>query len=371
MIIAIDASRANQPQRTGPASYAFHLLQAMRSCTPAGVEVVLLTNQPLNHDWGQLPFNWRVKVLKWPFGIGWTSIRLPWHLWRKRYQLFWQPTSVNLSPRSTKLIVTVHDLAFLEAPHVYSSYDLKRQWRLLNMGRKRVDHLLTVSEYTKQQLINFLGFKPDCITVTSIAGDKDVVKVNDQNKISEVKNKYKITKPYFISAGRIEKKKGIVEIVEAFNQLDNHNYELVLTGRYGFGADEVRDLIKKYHLEERVKILGWVSNQDLSALLSSAVAYISACRYEGFGIAVMDALQCGCPVVTYNAGAIPETVGEAALLVDPSGPQSLVEGLNKIISQPELARKLSQDGLSRAQQFSWQKTAELTWQGIVGAVSRK
>lgn len=365
MIIAIDASRANQPQRTGPASYAFNLLQAMKTYTSVGIEVVLLTDQPLNKSFGQLPLSWRNKVLHWPFSRGWTKYRLPYELRCGRYDIFWQPTAgLPKLPPATKGVITIHDIAFLEAPHVYSPQDLIRQHQAFK-GANNAQTIITISEYSRELLLKHLKLGPQKIIVTPLAADEDIRWINDQQKINEVKHKYGITQPYFITVGRVEKKKGITEIIEALHQLDN-NYDLLLVGRLGFGAEEVVALIKKYHLEERVKILGWVDNQDLSALLSSATAYISACRYEGFGIAVLDALKCGCPVVAYKAGAIPETVGEATLLVDPSGPQALTGGLNKLISQPELGRKLSQDGLYRAQQFSWQKTAELTWRGIIG-----
>jgi len=172
-------------------------------------------------------------------------------------------------------------------------------------------------------------------------------------------DRYGISAPYIITVGRIEKKKGIVEIVQALAQLPN-DVQLVLAGCDGFGVDEVRQKIVELKLEERVKFVGWVPDTDLRCLLSGAACYVSACRYEGFGIAVLNALACGCPVVAYRAGAVPETVGDAAVLVDPSGPDPLVAGIRPLLENESERQRLSQAGILRAAEFSWQRTAEQT-----------
>jgi glycosyltransferase involved in cell wall biosynthesis len=225
---------------------------------------------------------------------------------------------------------------------------------------QHADKIIAVSDHTRKLLIERAGFRPEQIFVTPLAAD-DGMRPQPLESVRAAMDRYSIRSPYIISAGRIEKKKGIVEIVEALAQLPS-DVQLVLVGPDGFGADEVRSKVAELKLQERVKFVGWVLHHDLACLLSGATCYISACRYEGFGIAVLDALACGCPVVAYKAGAVPETVGDAAVLVDPSGPENLAAGIRPLLDSPDTYHHLAKLGVERAAQFTWQKTGEQTWQ---------
>jgi alpha-1,3-rhamnosyl/mannosyltransferase len=208
-------------------------------------------------------------------------------------------------------------------------------------------------------LVERVGIPAVKIAVTPLAADDGMVS-QSSDAINLAMERLGIRAPYLITVGRIEKKKGIVEIVEALSQLPD-GIDLVLIGRDGYGADEVRRRVVELGLTSRVHFLGWVEINDLPALLSGAIVYVSACRYEGFSIAVLDALACGCPVVAYRAGAVSETVGEAAVLVDPSGSDSLVTGIHMLLESQSERERLSKLGLTRAAEFNWKRTAEQTW----------
>lgn len=358
MTIGVDASRANRGQRTGPASYAFHTIRGLvRDVETSRHHFVLLADSDPSAEWGSLPFNVSWKKLRW-VGPGWTRIRLPLHLSAARYDVFFQPAAgLCRVPSGTKSVVAIHDVGYVEAPEVYGAGDLAGQRRSLSAAR-RADRVVTISEHTRRLLVERCGFDASKIVVTPLAAD-DGMAPQPLESVRTTMERYGIRSPYIITAGRIEKKKGIVEIVQALAQLPD-DVQLVLCGRDGYGADEVRRKIAELKLEERVKFLGWVPDADLACLLCGATCYVGACRYEGFGIAVLDALACGCPVVAYRAGAVPETVGDAAVLVDPSGPDSLAAGTRQILDSSETYHRLAKLGVERARQFSWQRTAEQT-----------
>lgn len=360
MTIGVDVSRANRLQRTGPASYAWHVIRELVRNQKS--EISLLAPDGPLPEWGTLPSGITWKELRW-VGPGWTSIRLPLHLASAKYNVFWQPTaSLDYLPRQTRGVVTVHDLAFLEAPHLYSGDDLRRQHRMLKSGLRYVARCIAPSEYTKQQIVRLTKFPADKIAVTPLAAD-DGMAPQPLESVRAAMERHGLRSPYIITAGRIEKKKGIVEIVQALAQLPK-DVQLVLCGRDGFGAEEVRQRIADLNLADRVKFLGWVPDADLACLLCGATCYVSACRYEGFGIAVLDALACGCPVVAYRAGAVPETVGDAALLVDPSGSDHLVTGIRQVLDSMDTYHRLAKLGVERARAFSWKRTAEQTYSSL-------
>ncbi len=357
MHIAIDVSRANQPQRTGLGSYSLNIVRELIKIQHQGTRVILLAPEQPIPEWGTMASNINWKTLPW-VGPGWTRVRLPWHLRLAKYDIFWQPSSgLPWLPKQTSGVCTIHDVSFLEAPEVYDSADLARQHRAL-VSARRAEKIITVSGYSQRLLVERVGIPAAKITVTPLAADDGMAPVGLDGH-QALLGRYNIRTPYIITAGRIEKKKGIVEIVQALAQLPN-DVQLVLAGCDGFGVDEVRQKIVELKLEERVKFVGWVPDTDLRCLLSGAACYVSACRYEGFGIAVLNALACGCPVVAYRAGAVPETVGDAAVLVDPSGPDPLVAGIRPLLENESERQRLSQAGILRAAEFSWQRTAEQT-----------
>lgn len=360
MRIAIDASRANQLQRTGPASYAWHVIRELvrNRIQDSGFSLNLLAPEDPLPEWGTLPSNVSWKKLRW-VGPGWTSMRLPLHLARAKYDVFFQPAaSLCRMPSGTKSVVAIHDVSFVEAPDVYDPADLAAQRRGLDRARA-ADRIITISQHTRRLLVDRSGFDASKIVVTPLAADDGRAPVETQ-RLESMMGRYSIRSPYIITVSRIEKKKGIVEIVQALAQL-SPDVQLVLCGRDGFGADQVRRKIVELKLDSRVKFLGWVPDADLACLLSGATAYVSACRYEGFGIAVLDALACGCPVVAYNAGAVPETVGNAAVLVDPSGPEHLANGIRQVLDSTDTYHRLAKLGVERAREFSWKRTAEQTY----------
>ncbi|MFH1173267.1 MAG: glycosyltransferase family 1 protein, partial [bacterium] len=164
--------------------------------------------------------------------------------------------------------------------------------------------------------------------------------------------------------GRLEKKKNVLGLINAFNKVINQNnndeIKLVLAGQPGLGYDQIKEAIEKNNLNDKIIQLGWADQIDVPYLMAGALALVMPSFYEGFGLPVLEALACGTPVIGSNSTAIPEIVAGAALLVDPNDTAKLAEAMTKIINNDELRQELIEAGIKRAQDFSWEKCAQET-----------
>jgi glycosyltransferase involved in cell wall biosynthesis len=185
-----------------------------------------------------------------------------------------------------------------------------------------------------------------------------------EEKINAVKNKFNLTEPFFFFVGRLEYKKNIVRLVEAFikfkNQQPESKQQLVLSGPAGFGFDEAAALIKKSNYADAVKMLGWLEFEELQALYQSATAFVFPSLYEGFGIPVLEAFASRCPVICSSTTSLPEVAGKAALFIDPLKVEDLVSAFEQISREEQLRHDLISKGGEQVKKFSWQKCARAT-----------
>ncbi len=358
MILGIDVSRANKSQKTGTEAYAWQLIRALQKFIPPDTEVFLYTGAKLEPPLRPSIPRWKERVLSWPPRYLWTLGRLSFEMLRHPPELLWIPTHA-LPFFAPKSIVTIHDVGFLARPELYKLRD--RIYHLFSTRRivRRAAHIITVSEFSKKEIIKYCGVSAEKISVTPLAAGADFY----PRQASEVKGvlaKYQINEPYFIFIGRLEKKKNIKGLVAAFAMFRKRyqNSKLVLIGKPGFGWDDVRRLVP----ERSTLSLGYAEAKDVPALLSGALALILPSFYEGFGIPMLEAFALGTPVIASNVASLPEVGGDAALYFDPEKPEELSAIMARIYKEPELRAKLSRAGLERAKNYSWDKTAEATWE---------
>lgn len=241
-------------------------------------------------------------------------------------------------------VTTIHDLS----PLIFSKYTdpkiVSTHTKRLEWAKKEVDRIIVPSQSTKEDLLK-LGFKENIIKVIYEAPDP-VFKKATVSEVERVRKKYKIFSPFIISVG-VSLRKNTKSLISAFQKSKKGDMKLVLIGKINIDVVESRGVI----------FLGEVSQEDLVALYSSAEAFVYPSLYEGFGLPILEAFSCGCPVVTSNTSSMPEVAGKAAILVDPIDELSIAEGINLA-----LRRKisLSKAGFQRVKKFSWQKTASET-----------
>jgi glycosyltransferase involved in cell wall biosynthesis len=365
MILGIDASRGNRDQKTGVEWYAWHLIQELKKIIPPEVEVILYSAEPLVGELGVLPANWRSKVLRWPPRFLWTHFRLSWEMLWHQPDLLFVPAHVGPFWSPKKLIVTIHDVAFMAVPQAYSRQG-KFYLNFFNrLDSRRARKIITISEYSQKDILKFYPRAKDKIEVIPLAYDADrYQQLNNPDKIAEVLKKYQITQPFFLSVSRLEVKKNTDGIIRAFGQTNLVDHQLVLVGKPGRWYDQVAAELDRCPLKSKINLPGWVAEEDVPYLMNAAEAFIFPSWYEGFGIPILEAMACGCPVITANTTACPETAGQAGILIDPADSQALAEAMIKLAQDKNYRQQLIVAGLARVQQFSWQKTAQTTWEAI-------
>jgi len=253
-----------------------------------------------------------------------------------------------------KLVTTIHDLTFLKFPDSHTSYLRAVHKRHLKKVKKHADAIIAVSQSTKKDLIDY-GFDASKIKVVYEAASPIFKPQTNLTKIKAVKEKYNIKNKYILSVGTQEPRKNLHRLIKAFSLLTEQNpkLQLVIVGKFGWG-DQIRP-------RSNVKLLGFVSDEDLALLYSAAKFFVYPSLYEGFGLPVLEAMACGCPVITSNTSSLPEVGGSVALYVNPKKTHDIFKAMQMLIkASPSKLKTIKQKSLDKAKQFSWHKTAKQT-----------
>ncbi|TXN22690.1 glycosyltransferase family 1 protein [Methylobacterium sp. WL9] len=225
---------------------------------------------------------------------------------------------------------------------------------------ENADHVFSISETSRQDLVRTTHVTADRVTAMMIDIDPAFAR-RPGKEIVDARRRYGLEqRPYILTVGTLEPRKNHARLVEAFSALvtgEAPACDLVLIGKPGWGTDGLMQQIARLGLARRVHVLTGVPNEDLAALYSGALFTAYPSLYEGFGLPVLEAMACGCPVMTSDRSSMPEIAGEAALLVDPTSVESLVRGLYTLMTNGVLRDRLAASGLSQRQQFSWDTTA--------------
>ena len=367
MIIGIDASRANKPIKTGTEWYAYNLIEHLKKIIPASVTVRLYTSSPLIGSLGEVPANWEICLLRWPLPYFWTTIRLAVEMIMRPPDVLFLPCSGFPLRLPRSVVTTIHDIGFDRFPELYKPIQVYYHKHAVRRALKRCRIILTISEFTRQELKDVYGTIKPAVQVTPLAADekKFYYPIADE-EIRRMKENYKLDRPYFLYIGRVESKKNIGRLLKAFALVGRvgREAELVLVGPDGRGSEALTDLLGG------VKRIKWLADKDLAPVLAGALALVFPTLYEGFGIPIVEAMAVGTPVLTSDRGANKEVAGDAAILVDPEDVRSIADGLVQISRNSDLRQSLITKGLARSRQFDWDKTANLTWLAISDAATK-
>lgn len=365
MLIGIDASRANRPEKTGVEWYASHLIQALK-ISPGQEKQTWLLYAPhsLSAQLGEAPANWHSRALNWVFSRFWTQIRLSIEMARHAPDVLFVPAHVLPRVLPKRSVVTVHDVGFFRYPHLYSTFD--RWWQRWSTrdSVRRATRVLTVSEYSKQELVQFCEVNPDQITVIYPGADHVMAIPPSPEKRQSVIDRYRISGSYFLYLGRLETKKNILSLIEAFRRYKEDRglgdpVSLVLAGSSGEGFAAIQAAITQTALGSLIIQTGYVTEEDKATLLSGAIALVHPAWYEGFGFTPVEAMSLSCPVICARSGSLPEVVGvENALWFDPADPEALANCLEQMVRDEAARSALREQGRVWAARYTWQKAGE-------------
>jgi glycosyltransferase involved in cell wall biosynthesis len=287
-------------------------------------------------------------------GHAWEQLVLP--VRSRGCDLIYSPA--NLAPlASGRNAVVIHDVAALRHPEAYSRSYVAYQRRVLPLLARRARLLITVSGFSKQELVELLGARPEAVEV--IPGGVDERFVPDVDP-TPARAAYRLEDPYVLIVGTASTRKNLGALEPVGRALGQRGIELVLAG-----SD--RGYLRSGSVPARR--LGYVDDALLPALYAGARAVVMPSRYEGFGLPCLEAMACGVPVVCSTRGALPETCGEAALKADPDSESEFTDAVLVAVSDERVRARLAEAGPERAALFSWTRTAELTDRALTKAVA--
>ena len=262
-------------------------------------------------------------------------------------------------PGKIKRITFIHDLTPLHHPEWHQLVSRTLQKVFLPTILKKADHILTNSDFTKQDIINYFPFTSSKVT-TTLLGKEDYF--NPQPNAS-ILDSLGISTPYILHVGTIEPRKNLIVLLKAFEQYKQthkNNLRLVLVGKKGWKNDHFFEQLKTSKYKKDIHIIGYVQRQELVALYSSAEAFIFPSLFEGFGLPILEAMSCGCPVLCSDAGSLPEVGGKACRYFNPHSSEALLQELRPLLNNKGLQQEMSAASLQQAAKFSWDETARKT-----------
>lgn len=261
------------------------------------------------------------------------------------------------------LVAVFHDLAWLRIPECYTPYGIAYFNRLLQLLVERATLILTISNSTRDDILEFTPVKEDKIRVIHLAGDHEDYEPVTPERIAEVGTAHGLRRPYYLMLGELCPKKNVPRTLEAYREVRRtwpDCPDMVLAGRDGEDSDQVQALMESDELKGAVHRLGYVPGPDVRPLLAGATALLYPSLYEGFGLPPLQAMQVGAPVITSNVASLPEVVGDAGLLVDPRSAGELAEAMREMGTNGALRDEMIRRGRERCRQFSWERTARET-----------
>lgn len=266
-----------------------------------------------------------------------------------------------------KKVVTVHDLTPLVFPD-YFKPGLKGmlRWQIQKLALKSADAIITDSESSKKDIIKYAEINPERTKVVYLAASSEFRIINSKEKFEEIRKKYNLPEKFSLYVGDATWNKNLPRLMEAVSKI---NIPLVMVGEalVNENIDSSNpwnmDLILTQRLAKKNKNifrLGFVPSEDLVTLYNLANLFVMPSIYEGFGLPVLEAMSCGCPVVASKSGSLAEVMGDAGRQVEPNDIDSISEGIKEVFNDPNLQRELSQRGMVQSKKFTWRKTADET-----------
>ncbi|NLT41361.1 MAG: glycosyltransferase family 4 protein [Anaerolineae bacterium] len=357
MRIALDA-RLLHYRKAGIGQYILRLLEGLDALAPEEEMVILRSRKQRDTDLPRTRFG---SVPLWtPPHNRFEQFGLRVELSRLHLDLLHSPDFIPLFYRHFQSVITVHDLAFLLYPHLLTR-ESAHYYGQIDQAVRSADHIIAVSETTKKDVIRLLGAPEEKVTVIPEAVNPIYRQLEEGDGVAEVRQRYHLPEQYAIFVGTIEPRKNLPTLMRAIRRLkDQHHTELVLAvaGQWGWLYDDVLHLHEELKLQDLVRFLGRVSDEDLVALYNGASVLAYPSHYEGFGLPPLEAMACGTPVIVSNTSALPEVVGDAGLLVTPEDDEGLTVALLRVLSDPELRDALIRRGLQRASGFTVTAMAE-------------
>lgn len=358
MKIAIDTHFVTSEHATGNRTYIAELVQAMINIDNLHNFILYaIQESPFYHQYDD---NERVKVryVLSPNGIVRNFFSIPKAVAEDEpdvvHLLFIVPIFINCP-----VVLTVHDLFYVHQQNLTLYQRLIGKLTMWSIPR--AEKIITISEYSRQDILRSCRIVPSKIMSVSLGIDKRFTQIKN---CEVVKEKFGILRDYILYVGRTEDpRKNLMTLIDAYAALKSKKLiveQLVIAGRHGKGSEILFKRVIELKLESDVLFPGIVTDSDLPSLLSGAKLFVYASSFEGFGLPVLEAMACGVPVITSNVTSLPEVAGEAAIMVSPENVKELEMAMSCVIDDSNLQKRMRENGLKRVQSYYWETVAAST-----------
>lgn len=273
------------------------------------------------------------------------------------------------------VVVSVHDVSFLEHPEFFPRFRaMQLSWSVQRTVRSAAK-ILTLSEFSSAAIQRAYRVRPDDVVVVPLAAAPEFRTFHIDNALDAVRNRFQLPAPYILSVGDLQPRKNQIGLIQAFAELVKNfpqlRHRLVFAGKETWFAPKVREAAKNSGVGDRIRFLGFVTDQDLLHLYNACDLFVFPSFYEGFGLPVLEAMACGRAVTCSNTSAMPEVADGAAILFNPHSIAEMTRAMADLLRDAELRARMERLGQQRAAHFSWQKSAQKTLDVYYSVADRK
>ena len=287
------------------------------------------------------------------------------NLSRKKIDLFISPDGWTCLNTNVKTINVIHDLNFEHHPSFIPFLTLRYYKHFFPRFAKKADRLITVSQFSKKDIVNLYQVDDEKIDVVYNAASDDFFEVDEETKKQTVQ---RLTNgvPYFVFVGSAHKRKNVERIMQAFVQFREKyaDFKFVFAGSNKYWDEDIKKTFNNLKYKSDFVFTGYLSTSEMNCVLSSATALVYPSLFEGFGVPIVEGFSANVPVITSNVASMPEVAGKAALLVNPLSVEEIADAMEKVATDEHLRAKLIQLGKERKCAFSWDKSAQQFWNVI-------
>lgn len=301
----------------------------------------------------------------------WFEYSVPTVLKKHQPDVFFSPDGYcSLSTDIPQVMIT-HDLAHVHYPNEIPFLVRQYYQRFVPRFLEKADHVISVSEATKQDIISTYSIPSKKIT-TVHNGNRDGFAPLSEKEKTVVKKKYTDGDDYFLYVGAVHPRKNLERLIAAFDLFKKNtgsDIKLLIGGRLAWQTDAVKKATAQARFKDDVQFLGFIPDGDLSDLMASALGFVYVSLFEGFGLPILEAMYAEVPVITSDVSAMPEVAGEAALLVQPGSVEAIAAAMQELYSNEGLRKKLVESGKEQRQKFDWDNAAERVYTVLNKSIS--
>jgi len=304
-------------------------------------------------------------LIKWPFKRPlrpvWEHIMLPMQIWKDDLDIFFSPSyTLPCITLPCPKVLVLHDISY-DVLHDHLEWKAKMTRKLFSrVSAQKSDFIITISEFSKKEIIKFYKVPETKIRVVYLASDKNFCLVNNEYIIKEFKRFNRLSDNFILYVGTMFKRRNIDSLIRAFIKIKKRfsQMQLVLVGEIvSSEINNIMPLIRNNAIGNSIVHYKFVSDEYLKMLYNSADVMVYPSSYEGFGLPPLEAMACGTPVIVGNSSSLPEVVGNAGILVDPTSPKEIAHNICRVLLDCNLRKELIEKGLKQAKKFSWTKCA--------------